>query len=315
MALDHYISQVHLRNFYSPGLGEKMYAIRKSDQKLFTPNSKSVCRIEEGSTNTYLKDERIIEEFLKGIEPKYNISVTKILNAKFDAESIYVIAGFVSYVLTCSPAAIRIHSELYRGSVEETARMLDNHNELPPPPDALGGENLTELLESKKVVINIDEKYPQAQGIASVLSHVATFGNSAWEILVNPFSDSQFFTSDFPVAIEPSSNPMVLHRVVPLTPSLAIRIIPNINLDNNNPDYEFRSFRYQQKTLSRGQVRALNQRFVQCAESIVFSNQMTDWMPRFIKKNSKYRIEPLTHRIPHHEGSILWFTQKVMKIV
>jgi hypothetical protein len=38
----HYVSQVHLRNFYSPALGDRMYAFRKSDGKAFTPNSESV---------------------------------------------------------------------------------------------------------------------------------------------------------------------------------------------------------------------------------------------------------------------------------
>jgi hypothetical protein len=35
MPLDHYVSQVHLKNFNSVALGELMYAIRKSDLKKF----------------------------------------------------------------------------------------------------------------------------------------------------------------------------------------------------------------------------------------------------------------------------------------
>ncbi len=78
MALDHYVSQVHLKHWYSPSLGKLMYAIRKSDLKSFTPKSESVCRIDEGSTNKYLEDERAVEAFLKTIEPKYNSSIEKI---------------------------------------------------------------------------------------------------------------------------------------------------------------------------------------------------------------------------------------------
>ena len=70
MPLDHYIPQVHLKKFYSPALGNRMYAIRKTDLKAFTPDSQSVCRIMDGSTNAYLKDNRAIEEFLKTIEPQ-----------------------------------------------------------------------------------------------------------------------------------------------------------------------------------------------------------------------------------------------------
>lgn len=314
MPLDHYASQVHLKNFYSPDLGERMYAIRKSDQKSFTPNSRSVCRIESGSTNTYLRDERIIEEFLKEIEPKYNTSIAKASNAELDAESIYVISGFVSYVLTCSPAAMRIHSELFRGAVEESARVLDAQNMLPPPPEALGGARLTELLEEGNVVVSIDEKYPQAHGISSVLSYVATFGNSVWEVLINPFPDSPFFSSDYPVAIESSGNPMVLNRIVPLSPVLAIRIMPSLHVDRKNPDYSFGDFGYKRRMVSRAEVRGLNRLLVRCAESLVFSCQMETWTRRFVEKNSRFRIEPTTHRIPHGEGTLLWFNQEVAEI-
>jgi len=98
MPLDHYISQVHLRNFYSPALGDLMYAIRKSDLKRFPCNSESVCRIEEGNTNAYLIHDRAIEDFLVGVESKYNASVVKLRNSKIDPECIYAVAGFAAYV-------------------------------------------------------------------------------------------------------------------------------------------------------------------------------------------------------------------------
>ena len=78
MALDHYVSQVHLKNFYSPALDGLMYAIRKSDLRRFTPKSQDVCRIEEGSTNAYLTKDRAIEAFLKDVEPHYNASLAKL---------------------------------------------------------------------------------------------------------------------------------------------------------------------------------------------------------------------------------------------
>lgn len=88
MPLDHYVSQVHLKNFYSLKLKCLMYAIRKSDLKSFPTNSDSVCRIESGSTNLYLQDVRAIEGFLKGIEPKYNTAIRKLAENQIDAECI-----------------------------------------------------------------------------------------------------------------------------------------------------------------------------------------------------------------------------------
>jgi hypothetical protein len=94
MPLDHYVSQVRLKNFYSPALDELMFAVRKSDGKLFCCNSRSVCRIEDGSSNAYLRKDRLIEEFLRFIEPKYNRSLRKIYENTFDQECILPIAGF-----------------------------------------------------------------------------------------------------------------------------------------------------------------------------------------------------------------------------
>lgn len=314
MALDHFISQVYLKNFNAPELGHLMYATRKSDLKVFTPSSKSICRIEEGSSNHYLEDERAIEEFLKSVEPKYNASVRKVLDDNIDQECIYVLSGLVSYILTCSPAAMRIHSELFRATVEEEIRFLDKQSLLPPPPVELGGEDLPELIEAGKLKIKIDEKYPQAHGIAQILSHVAMFGNSTWEILINTYQDSPFFTSDYPIVIEPARNQTALNRVIPLTPTLAVRIIPDRMLDRELLDFSFGFFKYRKKKLTRTDVRSINQQIVRCAESLVLSSQNEKWVSRFVQRNSAFRIEPETIRLPHGDGATLFFTQKVAQI-
>ena len=92
---------MHLKNFNSPAL---------DDLKRFRTKSQDVCRIEDGSTNAYLKENRAIEEFLKDVEPRYNASVAKLRENKIDQECIFCIAGFVAYIVACSPAAMRIYS-------------------------------------------------------------------------------------------------------------------------------------------------------------------------------------------------------------
>jgi Protein of unknown function (DUF4238) len=230
MALDHYVSQVHLKNFYSPALGDRMYAVRKSNGKAFTPDAESVCRIEEGSTNEYLTHDRAIEEFLKGVEPQYNAAIKTLFAGEIDPECIAVIAGFAAYVMTCSPAAMRIQSVPLEASFKSFAGVLDSANALPPPPAALGSATLSELLQSGKIQFNVDPKYPQAIGIANILKMTVMLGNATWDILKNPFDDCPFFTSDFPAAIEEADNPHALNRIVPLTPHLAIRIQRDISL-------------------------------------------------------------------------------------
>jgi hypothetical protein len=131
--LDHYVSQVHLKKFYSPKLGPLMYAIRKSDLTRFTPNAQSVCRLQDGSTNPYLHESRAIEEFLKGVEPKYDGALAALLANEVDPEAIYAVAGFVAYILSCSPGGMRIHAAPMKALLDMTARALDSKGLVPPP--------------------------------------------------------------------------------------------------------------------------------------------------------------------------------------
>lgn len=312
MPLDHYISQVHLKKFYSPALGDLMYAIRKSDLKTFTPNSKVVCGINDGSTNAYLREDRAIEEFLKTIEPNYNSALDKLIADKIDAECIYTIAGFVAYVISCSPAGMRIHSGPLKSTVETTAVMIEAQGLLPPPPAALAGASLTELLRSGVVAVTIDSKYPQAIGISSILERTATFGNFKWEILRNDFDDSAFFTSDFPAAIEKTGDARILNRIVPLAPNLALRIKPDLSLDRGRADFSFANFDYITRNVSRQELVKLNCLIVRCAEDVVFYRDDHPWIQPFVSKNRHYRIEPHTHQVRTPTGTLLFSTQRIV---
>jgi hypothetical protein len=48
MPLDHYVSQVHLKQFCKPA-SRHLFAVRKGDMKAFCARTKDVCRIEDGS--------------------------------------------------------------------------------------------------------------------------------------------------------------------------------------------------------------------------------------------------------------------------
>jgi len=85
----------------------------------------------------------------------------------------------------------------------------------------------------------VDQKYPQAIGISQMLRNVAALENFKWDILLNHFDESSFFTSDYPVAIEETKDWRILNRIVPLAPNLAVRIRPNLNIDRKNADFSF----------------------------------------------------------------------------
>ena len=265
----------------------------------------------DGSSNAYLRENRAIEEFLKTIEPRYNSSVEKLATAKLDSECIYVIAGFVAYVVTCSPAGMRVQSEPFKSALETTATTADAHGLLPPPPE-LGSQSLTELLRSGSIQIKIDPKYPQAVGISSILNFTTLFGNFKWEILRNDSKDSPFFTSDFPVAIEKTDDPRVLNRIVPLTPNLMLRIKPDITIDRNRLDFSFANLTYRSRKISRDEIKRLNCLIVRCAEETVFYRDDLPWVRAFVAKNRHYRIEPHTRRVKTPSGTLLIFTQRIV---
>jgi len=169
---------------------------------------------------------------------------------------------------------------------------------IPAPPPQLGGESLTDLLESGKVKFEVDPKYPQAVGISNILGRVAAFGNFKWDILINENRDCPFFTSDFPVGTEPADNGRVSNRIVPLAPSIAVRFRPDINLDRDRANYEFSNFSFERLKVSRQEAITLNRLLVRSAEDTVFFRDDRPWIVEFIEKNRHFRTGTVETKHP-----------------
>jgi hypothetical protein len=307
MALDHYIPQVHLRQWNSPELAtKKFFGVRKRDLHVFPCSSKDVCRVDEGNTNDYLADPRAIEEFLKTVEPAYNQALAVLRTGKTNAEAVYVIAGFTAYIAACSPTAIRLQKPPLESSVDLTTELMEKNGELQPPPEVLGGKTWSELREAGAIQVTIDGKFPQAIGISSVLEFASQFGNGDWELLLNPYASvNPFMTSDFPCCLEQSPDPMIMDRVVPLAPDLAVRIHPNLQSEGEEPDLSFRSHRFRKRVLRHDDVRAINTLVARCSENLIFSRDRSDWLKGFLRKHQNFRVATLIDRIPAGEGAYL----------
>jgi hypothetical protein len=310
VALDHYVSQVHLKNFYAPALGQRMYAMKKTDLKRYTCDAYSQCRIDEGSTNPYLQEPRVIEEFLRDVEPCYNAALEKARAGALDPAAIFAIAGFAAYVQACSPAGMRIHTGPLQETLELTAEMLDERGIFPPSPAALGGKTMTQLLRDKDVIFDVDPKYPQPMGISNILRSTSLWGNSYWDIIVNEDPANPFFTSDYPLAIEPGQRAGIIKRILPLAPDLAIRILPDLE-QRGNQDLSFSNLRIRRINARRQDVADVNRRIVQCAESVVYFSKDLSWIPGFVEKHRRFRIKPQTLRLPEGNGTLLLSTLRI----
>jgi hypothetical protein len=302
MPLDHFVSQVHLRNFYSAAEPKRLVAIKMDDLKTFYPWSENVCRRADGSTNEYLEEPRAIEQFLKRIEPNYNAALEALRRREPDAGDVYVIAGFVAYVMSCSPTAMRIGTPHLAATVQSAAELLNAQGLLPPSPDALGNKNLSDLMAEGSVQITIDEKYPQAIGISQIEGRVHIFGNALWDVIFADPADGAFFTSDFPVALGPSHDKRVVSKTVPLAPDVAVCIHPQLRERAKEPDFTFPGFRARFRRLKATEIREVNRTLVRAAETMVFFNRDPEWLLPFVRNNRSFRTDSVVSKIPTPTG-------------
>ena len=193
-----------------------------------------------------------------------------------------------------------------------TAKLVEKNGLIPSPPAAFGGDGLAELLESGKVKFKVDPKYPQAIGIANILQRVATFGNFHWDVLINEHNDCPFFTSDFPVGNEPTADLRVLNRIVPLSPTIAVRIQPDINLSRSLANFDFRNFSSHRRKVTRREAIEINRLLVRSAEDTVFFRDDQPWVAGFVEKNRHFRVEIENIQIPQSQGTLQWSRQAIM---
>lgn len=289
MALDHYVPQVHLKQFLSPALANKqLYGIRKRDLHFFPCGTRDICRIEDGNSNRFLVEPRLIEEFLRAVEPKYDQALADLREDRVSLETIFVISGFAAAVVACAPASMRIGCPSIGSVAEATAKLLDQKGKIPKAPDVLGGKSLTELLDEGTIKLTVDEKFPQTLGIAGVLHRVSGFGNASWAVVHNPHHDSPFFTSDFPIAVHQFGD--TFSRLIPLAPDLALGVVADARY-RKIIDLSFPGNRRVVTTASRNLVRTLNQQIVRSAEKAVFFRDNLRWIPGFVAKHARYRVE------------------------
>ena len=292
-----------------------MYGYRKRDGLIFPCSSEDVCRVKNGSTNAYLQGDRVVEEFLATIEPNYNQAVADFKEGNINQTAIYTIAGFASYVTSCSPTAMRLGANPLRNVVETTAKLLDKKGLIEPPPKVFGGRSVTEMIADGMIKIEIDQKYPQAVGISQIMQRTGIWGNSRWELIHNEDQDNPFLTNDFASAIELSDDPRLLNRILPLTPDFAVRIIPDLNARERQNDLSFSAFRYKRKYLSGIAIRKINTALAQCGEKLVFFRDKSEWIRRFLGRNSNFWIEPLTTQIPMGSGFMNVSTMRIQRKV
>jgi Protein of unknown function (DUF4238) len=255
------------------------------------------CSAIDGNTNRYLSDPRAVEAIIRPIESGYARAVAQVESSNILPDSIVVLAGWITYVETSSPAAMRLGAAMLSPLIEETAKHVESLGDLPPAPPELGGKSLSELLSSGEVKVNVDPKYPQAMGVAGFLDRVRAHSNCRWHFLHNDHSDSPFFTSDYPIVAEPAGAPHLFNKVVPLSPTIAVRLIAWMDPREVREAQALSNFKYVIRSLKRNEVRDVNTMIVRAAENIVIYRDPRDWVLPFVRKHAAFRTESRTDRL------------------
>lgn len=291
MALDHYVSQVHLKQFLRQSDKKLLHAARKSDLSQFTPRPKDVCRVEDGSTNEYLVENRAVEEFLKEIEPAYEPCLARVADGDLDWNARQVFSGFLAYIQTYTPAALRMFDPMIRAMLERTTKILEEKGDLEPIdvpelPD-WHGKTLSQLTEEGKVNLNIDLRMPQAMATTqlSKISHALASSDVS---VLRPIGRARFLTSDFPSVILAHHQNKFAQRFLPISPKLGLVF----HTHTSNESRENVNNRFIE--IGARKTQKINEEIMKAAEDLVFSTHRYPWLLSEMKRFRKFRVETIT---------------------
>lgn len=294
MALDHYVSQVHLKQFLRQSDKKLLLATRKTDLFEFTPKPKDVCRLEDGSTNEFLTENRAVEDFLKEIEPAYDPCLERIRNGDLDWRSRQVFGGFLAYVQTYTPAAIRMFDPMIRKELENTIHHLEVSGELKPIdcpslPD-WHGKSISQLKAEGKVKLDINLKMPQAMATTQLYNIRDSLASSDVTIL-RPRGSNRFLTSDFPSIILGHHENKFAQRFLPISPKLGILFHTHTSIEERDQaNHRF-------VDIGEKGVSEINNEIIRAAENLVFSTHRYRWLLARVKKWKRFRTENVTEQV------------------
>lgn len=306
MALDHYISRVHLKQFtHKPNTGQ-LHAIRKSDLKQFPPLPADVCRVPDGSTNEYLTENRAVEGFLKGIEPAYEPCLTRLLDGEFDWQCREVFAGFLAYIQIYSPAAIRMFDPMIRKVLERTRNLLEESGELAPidlpEVPSWHGKSLSQLVDEGEVVEKIDLKMPQAMATTQLLKIQKTLASCDITVM-KAGSRNYFLTSDFPSVILFHLKNKFAQRFIPISPKVGLWFHTETSSEERT------DLQHRVVEIGTRRVQNINDEIIKSAENLVFATHKFPWLASRVKRFRRFRSESVTDTF----GSYILSQQRVVE--
>lgn len=298
MPRDHHIARTYLKYFVDPLSPPLLNVWRKGDLKQFKARTDDVCFAEGWDTNPYFREPRIVDQYLRIVEPRWNSGASDIQNILGYEETKYWMAGYIAVMASCSPTAIRNSTASIEQMIKLEAERLMHEIQRDPAAFAeiepLPQNLFAQLIEGGGVKACVDPKYSHAQMVLNIMNLQWLIFLSPWRIL-EAQGQQVFLTSDFPVGFfYPDRQSGEVFRFVPITPRYCILIKLSTNsADRLHPKEELTQYpeTVVDIVVARDRfVRELNVITVKSAESLVISSLNEIWITRLVQKYNCWKL-------------------------
>ena len=313
---DHYVSQTYLRLFV--GADGDLVPYYKNAQVIVgkPQRPKSICFETEGDTNKYFEDTRILDKFLTAFENPWKNNILKLERGVLDANTKYELAGYISFLRSCTPTAKRFGQQSIAGMVEPVAYkvMLSTLDKA----DYLSDEHkhtLQNAIQNKEIEIKIDREFAHAQGMRALEGAINRYYCSHWLVLINE-TDIPFITSDNPAILYyQDMQQQIAQTYVSLKSSMALLITLDTNM--GYPSFEdvkrYSNSEDRFGVIKQSYVKKFNEAIVKSAERIVLHQKKEDWLEQLVRKYGKWRVDAIVSHIPTDRGIITITRQQPVK--
>lgn len=310
---DHYVAQAYLRQFASEN-GDLFPYYKKGHVVIGkSKKTKSICFEASGDTNQYFQNPRILDQYLATFENLWPNNVDKLEKHYLDGNTKYEIAGYIAFLRACNPTAKRLGQKALSGALEPLAynimsSKLEEYEGLSSETKTL----ISNAINEKKITLDIDREYAHAYGIKSLIDTLHRFYCSPWLVLKNN-TNIPFITSDNPATLYyKDNNPQFANIYVPIKPSLAILISPDISIQRPNHDDVVKYTNEQDRfaTIKQSYVKLFNKLVVKSAEKLVLHKTSEGWIEQLVLKYKNWRMETVVDHLPTDNGIIIISRQR-----
>lgn len=318
---DHYVSQTYLSHFADanglliPYFKDGRIIIGKPKRP------KSICSEQDGDSNTYFEDHRLLDTYLRPIETAWSTNVKSLSARTLSPKQKFGIASYVAYLRSCNPVAKRLSQERLAQSLQPIrdkvlSEGLYTEPQSFPPLDDATRASLQKAFESGEIQTIVDREYAHATGIAVILDCARRLYCSHWLMLRNE-TNIPFLTSDNPAVLYPHGDTDPSCSVfVPLSPSDALLISPNEELPRPTEDdalrYDNATDRF--ATVKPEAAHRFNELIVKSAERLVLHASAERWIELLVSQYRSWRVKNVCDSIPLNRGVVQIHRQRPVEV-